>query len=202
MALQQSATPLTSHHPLVEQVFNHPTLVTQETISQQPVSIPSRENLRNQLQYVILQEEIKQATLAQQAQLNEAVAVADISCHKIQYTHRHVVKGKGYGLRQRRQPSLTQHLQTVLQQLDIKTHSIERQWLYGLTQGLLVSKPPMQLVESLLMLKLQKNNPTFLQLSNQLFQFAQWLKQQTVAYQSTWEGQRLAEIIQCLKRYA
>jgi hypothetical protein len=72
MALQQSATPLTSHHPLVEQVFNHPTLVTQETISQQPVSIPSRENLRNQLQYVILQEEIKQATLAQQAQLNEA----------------------------------------------------------------------------------------------------------------------------------
>lgn len=200
MVLQQPTAYTT--HPLVEQVFAHPTLVTQHTKPDDASVSVATESLRHQLQYVILQEEIKQATLAQQAQLNDAVTVADISCHKIQYTHRHIASGRGYSLRQRRQPTLTQHLQTVLPLLDANTQKIERQWLHSLTQGLLVSKPPLQLVESLLMLKLQKDNPTFLQLSNQLFQLAQWLKQQTVTYHSTWEGQRLVAVINCLKQFS
>lgn len=145
---------------------------------------PTRENLTDRLHYIILQEETRQVV---------------ISCHKIAYKHRHIAKGKGYQLTEKRQVTLAQHLQTKSEELHLKTQKIERQWVFALSQGLLATQPPQQLIENLLMRKLQQGNPTFLQLSKELFELSLWLKRQTVAYQQTWEGQRLSVIIQLLQ---
>jgi hypothetical protein len=176
----------------------HTNLINTATRTTEPAQ-PTRENLADRLHHVMLTEATRQASLSQLAQMSEITLPQDIGGYKIAYKHRHIAQGNGYKLREKRQATCCQHLQNRVEELSIKTQKTERQWVFALSQGLLMSQPPQQLIECLLIKKLQENNPTFAKLSKELFELSQWLKRLTVAYQHTWEGQRLAVIVELLQ---
>jgi hypothetical protein len=178
----------------------HPHIINPSTrTTETEIAACAKENLADRLHYVMLKEATIQAALTQLEQNSETTLLQEISCHKIAYKHRFIAQGKGYQLTKQRQNTIEQQLQKALVELNPKSQKAERQWVFSLSEGVLFSKSPEQLVENLLMKKLQQTNPTFTKLSKELFELAQWLQRQTVAYQHTWEGQRLAVIIDLLQ---
>lgn len=174
----------------------HPSFSVVTTSPKRPIT---KNPLLRTVDTLVRQEKIKYEAFDQLHQAEEVVLPTDFSVGKINYKHRAMAKGKGYTLREKRTATLQEHLHTVLPELSVTHQKLERQWVLGLCQGLLQSQTPERLALVLLEQSLRSTKNSLPKTKKTLSYFAQWLKRQTVAYQHTWEGQRLAVIIDLLQ---
>jgi hypothetical protein len=148
---------------------------------------------------LIQQEKMKEKAFRQLQQAEEVVVAQDVSLGKLNYKHRFVAQGAGYALREKRMPTLQEHLHAVLPNLSIQHQRLERQWVLAVCNGVLQCQPPERLALVLLEQSLRLHKQSLPKAKKALITFSYWLKSQTVAYKNTDEGQRLAVIIDLLQ---
>ena len=160
---------------------------------------PTENNILSTVERLVKEEKIKINALALLQQAEELVVQADFPNRSLGYKHRLITQGKGYALREKRTLTLHEHLRAVLSELSPINQKTEYQWILSICQGVLSTQTPERLALVLLEQTLRLNNKALPKTKKRLISFSQWLKRQTVAYQHTWEGQRLAVIIELLQ---